>query len=36
MTMIALFLLSVAFCFYTLFGYPLLLGLVARWRATQG
>jgi biofilm PGA synthesis N-glycosyltransferase PgaC len=32
MTMIALFLFSVAFCFYTLFGYPLLLGLVARRR----
>ena len=31
--MIALFLLSVAFCAYTLFGYPLLLGLMARWRA---
>jgi biofilm PGA synthesis N-glycosyltransferase PgaC len=32
MTMIALFLFSVAFCFYTLLGYPLLLGLVARRR----
>ena len=31
--MIALFLLSVSFCAYTLFGYPLLLGLLARWRA---
>ena len=31
--MTALFLFSVAFCLYTLFGYPLLLGLVARWRA---
>ena len=31
--MIALFLLSVGFCAYTLFGYPLLLGLMARWRA---
>src|ERR1039457_6891634 len=30
---IALFLLSVAFCAYTLFGYPLLLGLLARRRA---
>ena len=30
--MIALFLFSVAFCVYTLFGYPLLLGLLARWR----
>ena len=30
--MIALFLLSVGFCAYTLFGYPLLLGLLARWR----
>ena len=30
--MIALFLLSVGFCLYTLFGYPLLLGLLARWR----
>ena len=30
--MIALFLFSVAFCAYTLFGYPLLLGLLARWR----
>ncbi len=30
--MIALFLLSVAFCAYTLFGYPMLLGLLARWR----
>jgi poly-beta-1,6-N-acetyl-D-glucosamine synthase len=29
---IALFLLSVGFCAYTLFGYPLLLGLLARWR----
>ena len=29
--MIAVFLVSVAFCVYTLFGYPLLLGLVARW-----
>src|ERR1035438_5957517 len=28
----ALFLLSVAFCAYTLLGYPLLLGLLARWR----
>jgi biofilm PGA synthesis N-glycosyltransferase PgaC len=26
------FLFSVAFCAYTLFGYPLLLGLLARWR----
>jgi cellulose synthase/poly-beta-1,6-N-acetylglucosamine synthase-like glycosyltransferase len=32
MTMIALFLCSVGFCAYTLFGYPLLLGLLARWR----
>jgi cellulose synthase/poly-beta-1,6-N-acetylglucosamine synthase-like glycosyltransferase len=32
MTMIALFLGSLAFCAYTLFGYPLLLGLLARWR----
>ncbi len=31
--MIAVFLFSVAFCAYTLFGYPLLLGLLARWRA---
>ncbi len=31
--MIALFLLSVGFCAYTLFGYPLLLGLMARLRA---
>ena len=30
--MISVFLVSVAFCAYTLFGYPLLLGLVARWR----
>jgi biofilm PGA synthesis N-glycosyltransferase PgaC len=30
--MIALYLLSVAFCVYTLLGYPLLLGLMARWR----
>jgi glycosyltransferase involved in cell wall biosynthesis len=30
---IAVFLCSVAFCAYTLFGYPLLLGLAARWRA---
>src|ERR1019366_9477814 len=30
---IALFLLGVAFCAYTLFGYPLLLGLLARRRA---
>jgi len=30
---IALFLLSVGFCGYTLFGYPVLLGLMARWRA---
>ena len=30
--MIALFLFSVAFCAYTVFGYPLLLGLLARWR----
>jgi cellulose synthase/poly-beta-1,6-N-acetylglucosamine synthase-like glycosyltransferase len=30
---IAVFLFSVAFCAYTLFGYPLLLGLLARWRA---
>jgi cellulose synthase/poly-beta-1,6-N-acetylglucosamine synthase-like glycosyltransferase len=29
---IALFLLSLAFCAYTLFGYPLLLGLLARLR----
>jgi cellulose synthase/poly-beta-1,6-N-acetylglucosamine synthase-like glycosyltransferase len=29
----ALFLLSVGFCAYTLFGYPLLLALLARWRA---
>jgi cellulose synthase/poly-beta-1,6-N-acetylglucosamine synthase-like glycosyltransferase len=29
---IAVFLVSVAFCAYTLFGYPLLLGLMARWR----
>ena len=28
----AVFLLSVAFCAYTLLGYPLLLGLLARWR----
>jgi cellulose synthase/poly-beta-1,6-N-acetylglucosamine synthase-like glycosyltransferase len=32
MTMIALFLFSAGFCAYTLFGYPLLLGFVARWR----
>ena len=31
--MIALFLLSVGFCAYTAFGYPLLLGLLTRWRA---
>ena len=31
--MIALFLLSVGFCAYTLCGYPLLLGLMARLRA---
>jgi biofilm PGA synthesis N-glycosyltransferase PgaC len=30
--MIALFLFCGGFCVYTLFGYPLLLGLVARWR----
>ena len=30
--MIAVFLFSVAFCAYTTFGYPLLLGLLARWR----
>ena len=30
--MISVFLVSVAFCVYTLFGYPLLLGLMARWR----
>ena len=30
--MSALFLLSVSFCVYTLFGYPILLGLLARWR----
>ena len=30
--MISVFLVSVAFCLYTLFGYPLLLGLMARWR----
>jgi cellulose synthase/poly-beta-1,6-N-acetylglucosamine synthase-like glycosyltransferase len=30
--MIALYLFSVAFCAYTLLGYPLLLGLMARWR----
>ena len=30
--MIAVFLASVAFCAYTLFGYPLLLGLMSRWR----
>lgn len=30
--MTAVFLLSVAFCAYTLFGYPILLGLLARWR----
>ena len=30
--MISVFLVSVAFCAYTLFGYPLLLGLMARWR----
>jgi cellulose synthase/poly-beta-1,6-N-acetylglucosamine synthase-like glycosyltransferase len=30
--MIALFLFSLAFCAYTLFGYPLLLGLMVRWR----
>jgi glycosyltransferase involved in cell wall biosynthesis len=29
---IAVFLFSVAFCAYTTFGYPLLLGLLARWR----
>ena len=29
---ISVFLVSVAFCVYTLFGYPLLLGLMARWR----
>jgi len=29
---ISVFLVSVAFCVYTLFGYPLLLGLLARWR----
>jgi biofilm PGA synthesis N-glycosyltransferase PgaC len=29
---ISVFLVSVAFCVYTLFGYPLLLGLAARWR----
>jgi cellulose synthase/poly-beta-1,6-N-acetylglucosamine synthase-like glycosyltransferase len=33
MTMIALFLLCLGFCAYTLIGYPLLLGLVARRRA---
>lgn len=31
--MTAVFLFSVAFCAYTLFGYPLLLGLLARLRA---
>src|SRR5262249_8575953 len=30
---IVLFLASVAFCAYTLFGYPLLLGVLARFRA---
>src|ERR1017187_5543461 len=30
--MIALFLFCGGFCVYTLFGYPLLLGLLARWR----
>jgi poly-beta-1,6-N-acetyl-D-glucosamine synthase len=30
---IAVFLLSVGFCAYTLFGYPLVLGLLTRWRA---
>jgi biofilm PGA synthesis N-glycosyltransferase PgaC len=30
---IALFLLSVGFCAYTLFAYPLLLGILARWKA---
>ena len=30
--MIAIFALSVAFCAYTLFGYPVLLMLLARWR----
>ena len=29
---ISVFLVSVAFCVYTLFGYPLLLGFLARWR----
>jgi cellulose synthase/poly-beta-1,6-N-acetylglucosamine synthase-like glycosyltransferase len=28
-----IFLLSVGFCAYTVFGYPLVLGLLARWRA---
>jgi cellulose synthase/poly-beta-1,6-N-acetylglucosamine synthase-like glycosyltransferase len=28
-----IFLLSVGFCAYTVFGYPLLLGLLSRWRA---
>jgi cellulose synthase/poly-beta-1,6-N-acetylglucosamine synthase-like glycosyltransferase len=28
-----IFLLSVGFCAYTVFGYPLILGLLARWRA---
>ncbi len=31
--MIALFLVSVGFCVYTLFGYPMLLWVLARWRA---
>ena len=31
--MIALFLLSLGFCAYTLFGYPLLLAVLAHWRA---
>ncbi|HMC62203.1 MAG TPA: glycosyltransferase, partial [Candidatus Solibacter sp.] len=29
-------LLSLAFCLYTLAGYPLLLGLLARWRPQRG
>ena len=31
--MTAIFLLSVGFCVYTLFVYPLLLGIEARWRS---
>ncbi len=32
MASLTVFLISVAFCAYTLFGYPLLLALVARFR----